>query len=98
MLITEQILKEAEEFSEDLTSAIFDTMDDYQACDFENEEDYAESIIDYTLGRLGYDIMDDNNSDEYDELYEIALRNFGPTLMIFYQQICDEDEKENPLD
>lgn len=98
MLITEQILKEAEEFSEDLTSAIFDTMDDYHACDFENEEDYAESIIDYTLGRLGYDFMDDEKSDEYDELYEITLRNFGPTLMIFYQQICDEDEIENPLD
>ena len=98
MLITEQILKEAEEFSEDLTSAIFDTMDDYNACDFDSEEDYAESIIDYTLGRLGYDFMDDEKSDEYDELYEITLRNFGPTLMIFYQQICGGNETENPLD
>jgi uncharacterized protein YfbU (UPF0304 family) len=98
MLITEEILKEAQEFSEEMTKTLFDVMDETHPCDFENEEEYAETIVDYTLGRLGYDMLDDERADEYEELYEIAMRGFGPTLFIFYNQICDDNEIENPLD
>ncbi len=98
MLITEEILREAQEFSEEMTKTLFDLMDENYPCDFENEEEYAESIVDYTLGRLGYDMLDDDRADEYEELYEIAMRNFGQTLFIFYEQICDKEEIENPLD
>jgi uncharacterized protein YfbU (UPF0304 family) len=98
MLITEEILKEAQEFSEEMTKTLFDVMDETHPCDFENEEEYAETIVDYTLGRLGYDMLDDERADEYEELYEIAMRGFGPTLFIFYNQICGDNEIENPLD
>jgi hypothetical protein len=43
-------------------------------------------------------MLDDERADEYEDLYEIAMRSFGPTLFIFYNQICGDNEIENPLD
>lgn len=89
-MLQQEIINESIKFSDQLVDTLFETLDEYHPCDFENGDEYAESMIDFTLGRLGFDSMDDD-IDEYEELFEIVLTKFGPTLMIFYDSSCGDN-------
>lgn len=91
-MLKQEIINESIKFSDELVDVLFQTMDEYNPCDFETGDDYAESIIDFTLGRMGFDSFDDD-IDEYEDLFEIILTKFGPTLMIFYDTSCNGDSE-----
>jgi hypothetical protein len=92
MLINEEIIRESLKFSEEIAENIYDLMDEYNPCDFETDEDYAESIIDYVMGRMSYDLTEKDKLGEYLELFDIIMRNYGPFLIQFYNQICGDDD------
>lgn len=89
-MITKELLTEAKVFSEELKDVLYDVIDEYDPCDFESDVDYAEAIVDYTLGRLGYDSFDDESFQEYNELMEIILNSFADYLFSVYETSCLE--------
>ncbi len=84
------LLKEAAMFSDEIRETLYDVIDEYDPCDFESDVDYAEAIVDYTLGRMGYDSLDEESFKEYNELMEIILNNFAEYLFSVYETSCLE--------
>jgi len=58
-----RILQEAVEYNEKVRNTIIGVMEDYDPCDFEDFMEYTEAVIDYTLGRLGFDPYDEENEE-----------------------------------
>ncbi len=85
------LLKEAAMFSDEIRETLYDVIDEYDPCDFESDVDYAEAIVDYTLGRMGYDSLDEESFNEYNELMEIILNNFAEYLFSVYETSCLEE-------
>ena len=68
---------------------MMNVMDDYDPCDFEDFMEYTEAMIDYTLGRLGFDPYDEENEEDYNHLSEILLNNYGDYLISTYESSCE---------
>jgi hypothetical protein len=84
------ILNEVKIFSSEIKETLYNVIDEYDPCDFDSDVDYAEAIVDYTLGRIGYDSLDEESFNEYNELMEIILNNFAEYLFSIYETSCLE--------
>lgn len=89
-MLKQEIINESIKFSDEIVNNLFKIMDEYHPCDFQDGDEYVESMIDYTLGRTGFDSMDED-IDDYEQLFELLLLKFGPTLMIFHDNSCGDD-------
>lgn len=90
-MFNKNLLTEAAIFSDEIKDTLYDVIEEYDPCDFESDVDYAEAIVDYTLGRIGYDSLDEESFNEYNELMEIILNNFADYLFSVYETSCLEE-------
>lgn len=84
-----KLIREAIEYNKKVRNAIVNVIDDYDPCDFEDFMEYTEAMIDYTLGRLGFDPYDEENEEDYNHLSEILLNNYGDFLISTYENSCE---------
>lgn len=84
-----KLIQEAVEYNEKVKNTMMNVMDDYDPCDFEDFMEYTESMIDYTLGRLGFDPYDEETEEDYNHLSEILLNNYGDFLISTYENSCE---------
>jgi hypothetical protein len=92
--IDESILNESI-LPDGLFDLLFDVIEDYKdSCDFfEDELDFAEGIIDYTISRAVSQTIIEPTTEEYiDELHEIMLDRYGDTLMSEYNVLCKNED------
>jgi len=78
-----------------LSDLLFDVIEDYKdSCDFfEDDLDFAEAIIDYTISRaVSRSIIEPTTEEYIDELHEIMLERYGDTLMSEYDVLCKNED------
>lgn len=88
-MIEKKLIQEAVEYNKKVKNTIIRVIEEYNPCDFGDFIEYTESIIDYTLGRLGFDPYDEENEDDYNHLSEILLNNYGDFLISTYENSCE---------
>lgn len=88
--LSESVLKESK-LPDGLSDLLFDIIDDYKdSCDFfEDDLDFAEAIINYTISRgVSKDIIEPISDEYIQGLSSDLFERYGETLMDEYVVIC----------
>jgi hypothetical protein len=78
-----------------LSDLLFDVIDDYKGnCDFFDDDlDFAEAIINYTISRaVSQEIIEPTSEEYIESLYDELFYKYGEVLMDEYQAICENND------
>ena len=78
-----------------LSDLLFDVIDDYKDnCDFFDDDlDFAEAIINYTISRaVSQEIIEPTSQEYIESLYDELFYKYGDVLMDEYQAICENND------
>ena len=78
-----------------LSDLLFDVIDDYKDnCDFFDDDlDFAEAIINYTISRaVSQEIIEPTSEEYIESLYDELFYKYGDVLMDEYQAICENND------
>ena len=78
-----------------LSDLLFDVIDDYKDnCDFFDDDlDFAEAIINYTISRaVSQEIIEPTSEEYVESLYDELFYKYGDVLMDEYQAICENND------
>lgn len=91
--INESVLNESV-LPDGISDLLFDVIDDYKDnCDFFDDNlDFAESIINYTISRaVSQEIVEPESEEYIESLYNDLFYKYGESLMDEYDAICENN-------